>query len=194
MPTKTDPSGQNKKYRIFAMVLIGGGLLIVGIVALVLLPKTTSPNNEPEVAVNAPARVDFPAPELQLHDLSGQAVSLADYRGQVVLVNNWATWCPPCRQEMPILDAYFRDHRQQDFAIVAIDAGDPADVVTDFVQRYNMSFPVWVDPSSLALNSFRNNYLPSSYLINRGGQVIMVWSGAVTRSSLEQNITPLLKD
>ena len=176
------------------MALIGGGLLIVGIAALLLLPKTTSPDSAPRVEVNAPAEVDFPAPEIQLHDITGQPVSLADYRGQVVLVNNWATWCPPCRQEMPILDAYFRDHRHQDFAIVAIDAGDPADMVTDFVKRYNMTFPVWIDPSSSALNSFRNNYLPSSYLINGEGQVIMVWSGAVTRASLEQNITPLLKD
>jgi glutathione peroxidase-family protein len=57
-----------------------------------------------------------------------------------------------------------------------------------------MSFQVWLDPSSSALNSFRNNYLPSSYLIDKEGQVVMVWSGAVTRASLEQNITPLLKD
>ena len=95
---------------------------------------------------------------------------------------------------MPILEAYFRDHRQQDFTVIAIDAGDPAEIVSDSVSSYNMSFPVWVDPSSSALNSFRNNYLPSSYLINEAGQVIMLWSGAVTRASLEQNITPLLKD
>jgi peroxiredoxin len=138
--------------------------------------------------------VDFPAPELQLHDIDGNPVSLSDYRGQVVLVNNWATWCPPCRQEMPILDAYFRDHRHQDFLIVAIDAGDPAEMVADFIDRYGLSFPVWVDPSSSALNSFRNNYLPSSYLIDQKGQVVMAWNGAVTYASLDQNITPLLKD
>jgi peroxiredoxin len=95
---------------------------------------------------------------------------------------------------MPILDAYFRDHRHQDFTIIAIDAGDPKDVVGDFVEQYKMSFPVWVDPTSSAVNSFRNNYLPSSYLIDQDGQVIMVWSGAVSLASLEQNITPLLKD
>ncbi len=176
------------------MALIGGGLLVIGITALLVLPSITSPISETKVGDSGPAEVSFPAPEIQLHDLDGQPVSLADYRGQVVLVNNWATWCPPCRQEMPILDAYFRDHRQQDFTVIAIDAGDPAEIVADFVSSYNMSFPVWVDPRSSALNSFRNNYLPSSYLINEAGQVIMVWSGAVTRASLEQNITPLLKD
>jgi thiol-disulfide isomerase/thioredoxin len=194
MPINPTERKQNQKYKILAMALIGGGMLIVGTVSLILLTFTFSTSPPTGVGENAPTKVDFPAPELQLHDITGNPVSLSEYHGQVVLVNNWATWCPPCRQEMPILDAYFRDHRHQDFVIVAIDAGDPAAMVVDFVNRYGMSFPVWVDPSSSALNSFRNNYLPSSYLVDKGGQVIMFWSGAVTRASLEQNITPLLKD
>jgi peroxiredoxin len=194
MPTKHQNSQQISKSRILAMFFIGGGLLLVGIAALLLLPGEASTESDLEVGINQPAQVDFPAPSIQLQDLDGKSVTLEDYRGQVVLVNNWATWCPPCRQEMPILEAYFRDHRHQDFTIVAIDAGDPIDTVNNFVESYNMTFPVWIDPSSSALNSFRNNYLPSSYLINEQGQVIMAWSGAVTRASLEESITPLLKD
>ena len=190
MPTeRLSPS-----YLLLAMILVGGGLLVIGITALLLLPKPALPTAEAEISSPAPAQVDFTAPDLQLHDLNGFPVSLADYHGQVVLVNNWATWCPPCRQEMPILEAYYRDHQHENFTIIAIDAGDPVDVVSDFVSRYNMSFPVWVDPGSQALNSFRNNYLPSSYLIDRQGHVIMAWSGAVNRASLEDNITPLLRD
>lgn len=176
------------------MFLIGGGLLVIGIAALMLLPKTSPPVPNPDDVGTGPAMVDFPAPDLQLQDLDGQPTSLADYRGQVVLVNNWATWCPPCRQEMPILEAFYADHHQQGFTIVAIDAGDPSEVVKEFVDNFGMSFPVWIDPTSQALNRFRNNYLPSSYLIDEAGQVIMVWSGAVTRASLEENITPLLRD
>jgi peroxiredoxin len=194
METSDTTRKQNQKYRILALVLVGGGLLIVGLVSFILLTSNYSTPSTASVRVSGPAVVDFPAPELQLHDIDGNPVSLSDYRGQVVLVNNWATWCPPCRQEMPILDAYFRDHRHQDFLIVAIDAGDPAEMVADFIDRYGLSFPVWVDPSSSALNSFRNNYLPSSYLIDQKGQVVMAWSGAVTYASLDQNITPLLKD
>lgn len=176
------------------MILVGGGMLVIGIAALLLLPRPASPPPESEDIGPAPANVEFDAPELELYDLDGIPVSLADYQGQVVLVNNWATWCPPCRQEMPILEAYYRDHRHENFTIIAIDAGDPEDVVNNFVSSYNLSFPVWLDPDSKALNSFRNNYLPSSYLINEQGQVIMVWSGAVNQVSLEENITPLLRD
>ena len=194
MQTDSRRSRKTSNFRILAMVLIGGGLLVIGIAAILLLPGKTLAETPTETGGNGPALVDFPAPAIQLHDLDGQPVSLADYRGQVVLVNNWATWCPPCRQEMPILEAFFRDHHHQGFTVVAIDAGDPQEIVKDFVSSYNMSFPIWIDPGSTALNSFRNNYLPSSYLINEQGQVIMVWSGAVTRASLEENITPLLRD
>jgi len=176
------------------MAMIGGGLLIFGVAALILIPSLLPSSSPVESRAIAPAKVSFPAPDIQLQDISGKPVSLDVYRGQVVLVNNWATWCPPCRQEMPILDAYFRDHQDQEFMIVAIEAGDPPDLVEDFATRYGLSFPVWIDQDSSALNSFRNNYLPSSYLIDRTGQVVMVWSGAVTYSSLEENITPILKD
>lgn len=176
------------------MVLMGSGLLIVGIVALLLLPNAVAQDSPTKVGANAPARVNFRAPSIELHDINGDSVSLADYQGQVVLVNNWATWCPPCREEMPILNAFFRDHQHQGFTLVAIDAGDPAELVSEFVEQNSITFPVWLDPSSSALNSFRNNYLPSSYLVDRQGQVVLVWSGAVTRASLEENITPLLKD
>ena len=65
-----------------------------------------------------PLAVDYPAPKLSLKDLAGKPVSLADYAGQVVLVNNWAYWCPPCRDELPILQGYYQDHRAQKFAIL----------------------------------------------------------------------------
>lgn len=176
------------------MVLIGGGLVVIGVVSMIMVSASLTSPIPTEVSTNPPAEVNFPAPDIQLHDLAGSQVSLDDYRGVVILVNNWATWCPPCRQEMPILNTYYQDHDQEGFIIVAIDAGDSVDVVANFVDQYSLTFPVWLDPDSSALNSFRNNYLPSSYLIDRNGQVIKVWSGAVTYDSLDQHITPLLKD
>lgn len=185
----------NSKLKYLAMSLIGGGLLIFGLIGLILLPKNEPSSSSSNKAVSIPpAQVDFPAPELNLRDVAGQPVSLADLQGKVVLVNNWATWCPPCREEMPTLNSYFRNHHQQDFVLVAINAGDTVPMVTDFIERYGLEFPVWIDPDSSALNSFRNNYLPSSYLINQDGQVIFAWSGAVSMASLDEYITPLLKE
>jgi peroxiredoxin len=182
-----------KKGAALGLALIGAGLILVGGVAAFWLarPDPAAPAG-PTRAV--PQAVDLPAPVLALSDLQGQPVSLADYRGQVVLVNNWATWCPPCREEMPVLQAYYQDHQAQGFVLVGIDAGDPAEAVAEFVDRYGLTFPVWLDPDLQALAEFRTNSLPSSYLVNRQGQIVRAWAGAVTREALETHLTPLLED
>jgi cytochrome c biogenesis protein CcmG, thiol:disulfide interchange protein DsbE len=138
--------------------------------------------------------VSYPAPELSLTDLEGKPVSLQDLQGTVVLVNNWATWCPPCKAEMPTLQAYFEEHRKKGFTIVAIDAGDPVAEIVEFVQEYGLTFPVWPDASMKSIAAFRNPGLPSSYVIDRGGTVRLAWAGAVSREMLEKYVTPLLKE
>jgi peroxiredoxin len=181
--------------QILALALIGGGLLVFGVIALVVLakPAATTGNRSP-ISSAIPAQVDFAAPSLSLIDLQGQPASLADYRGQVVLVNNWATWCPPCKEEMPTLKAYFEDHRRQKFTVLAIEAGESAAEVADFVKAYGLTFPVWPDPAQKALDAFHNDALPSSYVIDRTGRVRLAWSGAVSREALEKYITPLLEE
>ena len=181
--------------QILALALIGAGLVIIGVVAFVLLsksPATASSVPSPSLAI--PARVDSPAPALSLTDLQGQPVSLADYQGQVVLVNNWATWCPPCKAEMPVLKAYNEDHRRQKFVIIGIEAGEPASEVADFIRYYALTFPVWPDPGQKALDAFHNDALPSSYVIDKAGRLRLAWTGAIRREVLEKYVTPLLEE
>ena len=182
------------RFKILAMILVGAGLSVLGAVAWVLLPKsqpTAASENHDSVV---PVAVHFPAPALELSDLARAHVSLKDYRGQIVLVNNWATWCPPCRAEMPTLEAYFEDHRDQGFALIGIEAGDPQADVAEFVERYQLSFPIWLDPQNESLKGFYNSGLPNSYVIDRDGTVVMGWTGAISREMLEQHLTPLLED
>jgi len=141
-----------------------------------------------------PQEVDYPAPPLALVDVNGQSVALADYAGQVVLLNNWATWCPPCRAEMPELQAYHTAHQEQGFTVIAVEAGDPASQVQQFVEEYGLTFPVWVDTGQQALTVFRNLALPNSFVIDREGQVRLAWSGAITLDVLEKYVTPLLEE
>ena len=188
---------KQSRLKILSLMLVGAGLLIFGAVALVILP---TPNPVPEPIVKqtdqgiTPVKLDETAPDLELVDLEGSEVSLEDYRGQVVLVNNWATWCPPCRAEMPILEAFYQDHKDEGFVLIGIEAGEPADEVEEFVENYGISFPVWLDPESKALIGFRNMALPSSYVINPDGMIVLAWTGAVTLNSLEVYLTPLLKE
>jgi peroxiredoxin len=139
-----------------------------------------------------PVSVDFVAPELSLENINGHTESLADYRDRVELVNNWATWCPPCKAEMPTLAAYYNEHQSEGFTIIAIEAGDPLDAVAPFVQSYNLEFPIWLDPNGAALRAFGNGTLPNSYVINRSGTVRLAWTGEINKAMLEKYVTPLL--
>jgi peroxiredoxin len=137
--------------------------------------------------------VDYAAPKLTLSDLDGVERSLADYRGQVVLVNLWATWCPPCKAEMPTLKAYYEVYAADGFVTIAINDGDPAEAVTAFVQEYGLTFPVWLDPTYEATErAFKTRNLPSSFVIDREGNIRLRWVGEIDRATLEKYVTPLI--
>ncbi len=181
-----------KSPRILALALIGAGLVVIGIGAWLLLPGLIAGGQTVLTAI--PAQVNYPAPELSLSDLQGNPVSLSDYRGQTVLVNNWATWCPPCKEEMPELQAFYAAHKDSNFTIIAIEAGEPVNEVSDFVRRYGLTFLVWTDPTLKATAAFRDPGLPSSYVIDASGRVRLAWAGAISRETLEQYVTPLLEE
>lgn len=173
--------------------LIGFGLILIGGAAFFLLSKPNPNANAGGLGIR-PAILDRPAPQLTLSDLEGKLVSLGDYHGQVVLVNNWVTWCPPCRAEMPVLEAYYQAHRDKGFVILAIEAGDPAAEVSAFVQKYRLSFPVLLDPEGRSLAAFQNMALPNTYVIDRQGRVRLAWTGPVDQTTLETYLTPLLQE
>jgi cytochrome c biogenesis protein CcmG/thiol:disulfide interchange protein DsbE len=190
-----------KKSSILAMVLVGAGFVMLGLMAgwLLLAPDRVSDaariiagSDENNSAI--PAEVSFPAPKLSLTGLDGSRHTLDDYKGQVVLVNNWATWCPPCKAEMPTLEEYFEDHKDQGFILIAIEAGESEDEVNEFADKNNLTFQVWLDPRSLALDIFQNWSLPSSYIIDREGIVRLAWTGAISRAMLDRYITPMLEE
>ena len=178
------------------LILAGAGLILFAIAGIFWTKQSQEvfASNAGEAVSVVPVPVEFLAPELVLTDLSGAAVSLADYQGQVVLVNNWATWCPPCRAEMPELEAYYLAHKAEAFTLIGVSAGDTAAQVESFVQQYGVSFPMWLDLEGEALRAFQNNSLPSSYVIDRTGTVRLAWTGAISLEMLEAYVTPLLKE
>lgn len=189
--SKSTLSSSNRK--AFSLSLVGLGLILIGVAAFYLLFNTDGSVSAGEASAR-PAELNRTAPDLTLRDLEGNPVSLADYRGQVVLVNNWATWCPPCRAEMPVLEAYYQAHHQTGFVILAIEAGDPVEEVRAFVSQYGLSFPVLLDPDGHSLAAFGNPALPNTYIIDRQGRVRLAWTGAVNRKTLETYLTPLLEE
>ena len=190
MPKKKYRRKSSKSHPIIPMA---AGLLMIGF-AFVVLSSPGPGSDEDSLSSVVPVSVQFAAPELSLVNINGQTESLADYRDTVVLVNNWATWCPPCKAEMPTLAAYYREHTSEGFTIIAIEAGDPSHVVAPFVQSYNLEFPVWLDPNRESLRAFGNGTLPNSYVIDRSGMVRYAWTGEINKTMLEKYVTPLLKE
>jgi peroxiredoxin len=195
--TKNRLRNSNRKSPI-PLILIGIGLIVVAFAFLLLIPRTadyaSSAAAPGEIPASIPGEMDYPAPSLELTDMQDQTVSLADYKGHWVLVNNWATWCPPCRAEMPELNAYYEAHKDNGFVLIGISSGDTKTQIEDFIQEYGLSFPMWQDPSSASLRAFRMDYLPSSFVIDPSGTVRLAWTGAISLDTLETYVTPLLNN
>lgn len=184
----------SRKTNLLPFILVGAGLLLIIGVAVILQARGGETQQYPNELILQPIEVNQPAPELTLLDLDGNQVSLSDFVGQVVLVNNWATWCPPCREEMPEFQAYYEKYRQQGFQVIAVEAGQPEAEVRDFVEREGLEFIILLDPENLSLITFQNSSLPNSFVIDRRGHLRLAWLGAINGPTLEKYVTPLLKE
>jgi peroxiredoxin len=172
------------------LILIGAGLIAFSLAFFIFGSLSQGSAESPEK--DGPHGT--PAPELTLTDVQGRSVSLSDYRGQWVLVNNWATWCPPCRAEMPELNAFYQAHKKDGFVLIGISAGDTQAQVADFVEALGIQFPMWVDMQQVAMSAFRMNALPNSFVIDPDGYVRLSWTGGVTLADLENRVTPFLEE
>lgn len=95
---------------------------------------------------------------------------------------------------MPTLSAYYNEHTSEGFTIIAIEAGDEVEGVSQFAQSNNLKFPVWLDPDGASLRAFGNGNLPNSYVIDRSGMIRYAWTGEITIAMLEKYVTPLLSE
>lgn len=187
----TETSTPPRFQRFLPWILIGLGFILINGAAYYLWKNTPPPSDLTVV----PASVNYPAPELTLTDLQGVSHSLADYRGQVVLVNLWATWCEPCKEEMPTLQAYYEKHKKNGFTIIAVNDGDPTVDVIQFVKDFELTFPIWLDPTYIATEqAFKTLGLPSSYVIDRNGTVRLQWVGGIEKRALEEYVTPIITE
>jgi len=182
---------ESKPRQTLPILLLGLGLLLIAASAFYIYRDVTTQSDFSTV----PVPVNFPAPELTLTDTQGVERSLADYRGQVVLVNLWATWCPPCKEEMPALQALYNKYVDDGFVIIAINDGDPAPDVAQFVKDYQLTFPVWLDPTYIATEqAFKTLNLPSSFVIDRSGTVRLMWVGGINKKMLEKYVPAIIME
>ena len=157
-------------------------LAVVGLLTFGLLNKGSSGIALGEVA---------PAPPLPRLEGGGSG-SLADYRGRWVLVNFWASWCVPCREEAPVLESFQRRHGDGGFTVLGIDSRDLSGDGRAFVRRFGLSYPQLRDGDGATAHDFGTTGVPENYLVDPRGKVRALVRGPVDEEYLDSEVAPLL--
>ena len=141
-------------------------------------------------------REGFLAPDFSLQTPQGETITLSDLRGQAVLVNLWATWCPPCRAEMPAVQKLYHEYKDQGFVVLAVNMtyqDDPSAVVP-FTQEYNLTFPILIEDTGDVARNYELRSLPSSFFIDRQGFIQeVVIGGPMSEALLRTRIEAILQ-
>jgi peroxiredoxin len=142
---------------------------------------------------NAAPAVGHPAPAFTLQTLSGETLALADLRGAPVVLNFWATWCGPCRREMPALQAT-RDRYGARIHVLGIDQGEESDVVQAFMDEVGIDFTIGLDrDQNVGTNLYNVQGLPTTYFVDAEGVIRHVWLGEMNSITLEEGIAKVLR-
>lgn len=139
--------------------------------------------------------LDNLAPDFTLQTLDGETIRLSDLRGRPVLINFWASWCGPCRREMPELIRVYEAHRAEGFVILALNdtSLDSLSAVKAFVEEFQLPFPVLLDETgAVSTDLYQLRGLPTSVFINREGFIVRIYLGAMTGAQIEQYVIEIL--
>ena len=133
-----------------------------------------------------------PLPDIAVVTLDGSHARLDASAGKPVVLNLWATWCPPCRAEMPVIEAAYQAHKDKGFRVLALDVREGQAEVAVYAQELGLSFPILLDQSGDVALAYRVQNLPRSFLIDRQGRVVRIHPGELTPETLERYLQELL--
>ncbi|MEZ4863369.1 MAG: TlpA disulfide reductase family protein [Caldilineaceae bacterium] len=173
----------NRWHVIFVLTLLFGG----GWVWANRLPVAA----QPDVRTPQPA-VDHPAPDFILTTLAGDEFNLSENLGQPVVLNFWATWCGPCQRELPTLQAAAERYGAR-VKIIGIDQGEESQVVQDFVDQFNLTYPIPLDPATNVGEQYQVRGLPTTYFIDPDGTIRQIWMGEMNSITLAEGVAQLLR-
>jgi peroxiredoxin len=154
-------------------------LVLIGIIGLLSLYFIIFENKRPASRSAYGPKVGEGAPDFLFPTLKGNSVKLSDYRGKVVFLNFWATWCPPCREEMPSMEALHQRLKGRDFEMLAVSIDrNGEEAVGPFVLKYGLTFPVLLDPENKSYKLYGLTGIPETFIIDRNGVIIFKMIGA----------------
>jgi peroxiredoxin len=135
--------------------------------------------------------VGAPAPDFTLLTPEGEVVRLSDLRGQIVLLNFWATWCEPCRNEMPLLNSRYERNRERGFVVLGVNFDESAAEVQAFAGELQISFPLLLDPGAEVQRMYRVRGYPSTFVVDREGRLVAEYIGLIREVQLDEELAQL---
>lgn len=139
---------------------------LLGIVSIMILAISVHAEN-----------LSGPAPGFSLKTIEGKTVQLSDYKGQVVMINFWASWCGPCREEMPLLEAMYSSYKKAGFVLLGITIDENINDAKEFLGKSPVTFPILSDNKGKVASLYKNRAMPSSYFIDRQGNLAYLHKG-----------------
>lgn len=181
---------KNNLMLLAAVVLVLGGIgtLVWMSWQTAVPPETTNSYGAPALAQQGGTVTDF-----TLGSLDGDPIALADYEGEVIIMNFWATWCPPCRAEMPGINNFYEAYRDEGLVVLAINEEEPAETVRPFIELNEFSFPVLLDIEGRVAQQYSTRSFPTTFIIDRNGVIQHVQTGEISERELEKIVLPLLQ-
>ena len=147
----------------------------------------------PGCGLTAAPVVGHPAPGFTLTDLDGNAVRLSDFRGKVVFLNFWATWCPPCRAEMPEMEELHQEYQDKDVVIIGVDLGEFRSSVKSFVEENGYSWTFVIDSTGEVARDYMVTGIPSSFSIDEDGIIRALQVGAMSKAVMEARLAEAMQ-
>jgi cytochrome c biogenesis protein CcmG/thiol:disulfide interchange protein DsbE len=165
-----------------AFVVIGFlGLLVWGML-----------NKEPITGLSGITMVDRPAPGFVLQTFQGDTISLADLRDRPMVINFWASWCPPCRDEAPLLERTWRTYKNRDLIFLGVNIQDRKEDAVSYMREFDITFPNGPDPTGEITINYGVSGLPVTFFVSRDGKVVRRWVGALEHSVLIRSIEEIM--
>ena len=175
-------------------VLPGVALLVIALLLGVFVKTVVAEGSARGLRDDVSSGRTPPAPRLELERLDGKGtVSLDSLRGKAVVLNFWASWCEPCKEESPRLEQAWRRHRRNGVFVVGVDAHDFKSEATRFVERYGLTYPIAHDGPGRTLDRFGVVGFPETLFIDRAGRIVAWVQGPVSEEAIEENVARALE-
>lgn len=160
------------------------GIILILLMAISYAFHNTLTNKKEVVA----SEVGSTAPEFTLKDLAGIERTLSNYQGKGIVLNFWATYCPPCKKEMPYLEEAYKQYKDKGIEILAVNVGEPTRLANQFVKNRDLTLPILLDRNQVVADAYQVINLPTTFFIDEHGEIVERVSGELTPEKIKESI------